>query len=77
MRDIARLLFGDDANGLADLFGGSGDPGAAERTRRSREWCGGTPGSGSVEEAVRRAAGGRRTAHGLRRQAVTRQFRTR
>jgi hypothetical protein len=50
MRDIARLLFGDDAGGLLDLFDGSdGDGfGMADRARRAGEWCGSTPGSGSA-----------------------------
>jgi hypothetical protein len=53
MRSIADLLFGDDGDGLLDLIAGgitdeiAGDGGtdrrAAERVRRSGEWCGSTP----------------------------------
>jgi hypothetical protein len=48
MRDIAKLLFGDEAGSvLSGLFapGRDGDGfEAAERVRRSGEWCGTTPG---------------------------------
>lgn len=75
MRDIARLLFGDDTGGLLDMFGGGdGDEsGMTERARRSGEWCGTTPGRGSVERAVRGAARSR----GVRRAVIIREFRTR
>ena len=83
MRDIARLLFGDDADGLHDLFGGAdgerfdaadGDGfGMAERARRAGEWCGSTPGSGSAADALRGAA----RPHGMRHQVIIRGFRTR
>jgi len=77
MRDIARLLFGGDADGegvgrLFGLFGGEdGDDKMAERARRSGEWCGSTPGrSSAAADAIRRAAHpGRagRQAHGRHR----------
>jgi hypothetical protein len=72
MRDIARLLFGDDAGGLLDLFGaGEGDEsGATERVRRAGEWCGSTPGRASADDGVRSAARPRR----VRRQAIFREF---
>jgi hypothetical protein len=75
MRDIAKLLFGDGEGGLLDLFGGGdGDEsGMAERARRSGEWCGSTPGRGSVADAVRGAARPRRG----RRQVIIREFRDR
>ena len=75
MRDIAKLLFGDGADSLFDLFGpGEGnEAGAAERARRSGEWCGSTPGRGSAANAVRNATGGR----GVRRQVIIREFRDR
>jgi len=54
MRDIAKLLFGEDAGKVLDLFSGDGDGfGLVERSRRSGEWCGTTPGRDS---AVRQAA---------------------
>lgn len=83
MRDIARLLFGDDADGLHDLFDGAdcdrfdgadGDGfGMADRARRAGEWCGSTPGSGPVADALRGAARPR----GMRRQVIIRGFRPR
>lgn len=91
MRDIARLLFGDDADGLHDLFDGAdgdrfdgadgdrfdgadGDGfGMADRARRAGEWCGSTPGSGPVVDALRGAA----RPHGMRRQVIIRGFRPR
>jgi hypothetical protein len=83
MRDIARLLFGDDADGLHDLFDGAdgdrfdgadGDGfGMADRARRAGEWCGSTPGSGPVADALRGAA----RPHGMRRQVIIRGFRPR
>ena len=71
MRDIARLLFGDDAGGLLDLFDGSdGDGfGMADRARRAGEWCGSTPGSGPAADAA--------SPRGLRRQVIIREFRDR
>jgi hypothetical protein len=61
MRDIAKLLFGDDAGKLLDMFSAGGDEsGMADRARRSGEWCGTTPGEGSAADAVRRAARPRR-----------------
>jgi hypothetical protein len=81
MRDIARLLFGDDG-GLQDLFDGAGDLfdgadgdgfGMADRARRAGEWCGSTPGGGSAADALRGAARPR----GMRRQVIIREFRTR
>jgi hypothetical protein len=73
MRDIARLLFGDDAGGLLDLFDGSdGDGfGMADRARRAGEWCGSTPGSGSAADA----ASGSARPRGMRRQVIIREFR--
>ena len=75
MRDIARLLFGDDADGLHDLFDGAdGDGfGMADRARRAGEWCGSTPGGGPVADALRGAA----RPHGMRRQVIIRAFRPR
>jgi hypothetical protein len=61
MRTIASLLFGDGAGELLDLItgeggiaGGGGITGggereAADRVLRSGEWCGSTPGRGSVD----------------------------
>jgi hypothetical protein len=65
MRGIAKLLFGDDAARAMGLF----DPDAdqhelTERTRRSGEWCGTTPGRGSVAEALRECGRVRRTGLG-------------
>lgn len=80
MRDIAKLLFGDDAGRLLDLFGGAGAGagagcdgdgdgfGLADQARRAGEWCGTTPGS---------AAGAARAAvspRGVPRQAASRGF---
>ena len=47
MRTIASLLFGDGAGELLDLITGEGDGdnAAADRVRRSGEWCGSTPGA--------------------------------
>lgn len=75
MRDIAKLLFGDDAGGLLGLFGeGDGDGfGMADRARRAGEWCGSTPGRGWTAGAVRGAA----RPHGVRREVIIREFRTR
>ena len=75
MRDIARLLFGEDAGGLLDLFDGSdGDGfGMADRARRAGEWCGSTPGSGSAAHAASSVA----RPHGKRRQVIIREFRER
>jgi hypothetical protein len=58
MRDIAKLLFGDDARKVPGLFGagGGGESGMAERARRAGEWCGTTPGRGSAATAARTAA---------------------
>lgn len=72
MRDIAKLLFGDDADGLAELFGG-GDAdgfGLADRARRAGEWCGSTPGSGQAGDAARSVARPR----GLRHEMITSEF---
>jgi len=75
MRDIARLLFGDDAGELLGLFGGGdGDAaGMADRVRRAGEWCGSTPGHDSAASAAGRAAGARR----IERQVIIREFRDR
>jgi hypothetical protein len=58
MRDIAKLLLGDDGDGLLGLFGaGDGDGfGMADRARRAGEWCGTTPGRGPAAAAPRGAA---------------------
>lgn len=66
MRTIASLLFGDGAGELLDLITGEsgiegeGDRAAADRVRRSGEWCGSTPGRGSVERGVAWPRGDRR-----------------
>jgi hypothetical protein len=75
MRDIARLLFGDDAGRvLGFLGGGDGDGfGMAERARRAGEWCGSTPGRGPAGGAADAAARPR----GTRRQVIIREFRAR
>ncbi|MDX6417965.1 MAG: hypothetical protein QOG28_2585 [Trebonia sp.] len=75
MRDIAKLLFGDDAGSLLDLFGG-GDVdgfGMADRARSAGEWCGSTPGRGPAADGALGAA----RSHGTRRQVIIREFRTR
>jgi hypothetical protein len=69
MRGIAKLLFGDEADRLLGLFGDDEGFGMAERARRSGEWCASTPGRGSAADAARQ--------HGLRREIVIREFRTR
>jgi len=70
MRDIAKLLFGDDAGALLGRFGGDGDGfGMAERARRAGEWCGSTPGRGAE------APGAPARPRGTRRQVVVREFR--
>lgn len=77
MRGIAKLLFGDEAGKLLDMFS-TGDTsdgdgfGMAERSRRSGEWCGTTPGRGRAAGAARGAARPRR----VQRQDVFRNFRT-
>lgn len=65
MRDLAKLLFGDDAGKVPGLFGPGEDDesGMAERVRRSGEWCGTTPGHGSAAAAVKRAVRPRRVKH--------------
>jgi hypothetical protein len=74
MGDIAKLLFGRDADRLLDLFTGdngdlTGDNadgfGMADRARRAGEWCGSTPGAGSAAGAAR--------PHGTRRQVIVRK----
>ena len=76
MRGIAKLLFGADADVLADLFGGSDADGfgLAERARRAGEWCGSTPGRGSAAGA---GAGGVARPRGPRREVIIREYRTR
>lgn len=72
MRDIVKLLLGDDAGRLLSLFSGGGDEsGMAERVRRSGEWCGSTPGRGAAARAVRDTAG----PHGVRHRVIIREFR--
>jgi hypothetical protein len=66
MRGIAKLIFGDGFDngqgdgdgGLLGLFGaGDGDAaGAAERVRKAREWCGGTPSAATAVPSVTRAS---------------------
>ena len=75
MRDIARLLFGDGADGLFDQFGrgDEGETGLSDRVRRAGEWCGSTPGRGSAADAVRGAARPR----GMARKVIIREFRPR
>lgn len=53
MDTIASLLFGRDAGRLLDLITGESDreQEAADRVRRSGEWCGSTPGHGSASPA--------------------------
>jgi hypothetical protein len=69
MRDIAKLLFGGDADGLLGLFGGdNGDGdgfGMADRARRAGEWCGSTPGRDSGAGAAR--------PRGIRHQVIIRE----
>ncbi len=54
MRDLAELLFGRDGSRLLRqvLGDSSGDREMADRARRSGEWCGSTPGSGSARGQV-------------------------
>jgi len=70
MRGIAKLLFGEDAGKVLDLFGGGSDGdgfGLAEQARRSGEWCGTTPGRGSAARAAARSTGrARRERRGQR-----------
>jgi hypothetical protein len=74
MRGIAKLLFGDNADSLADLFGeGDADGfGLADRARRSGEWCGSTPGGSAAGGAP-----GPARPRGLRREVIIREFRSR
>jgi hypothetical protein len=67
MRGIAKLLFGDDADRVLDLFEGNDADGfgLAEQARRSGEWCGSVPG---------RDAGARRGPGRPRREMVIRDF---
>ena len=63
MRGIAKLLFGEDAGKVLDMFSGASDGdgfGLAEQARRSGEWCGTTPGRGSAARATARSAAGPR-----------------
>jgi hypothetical protein len=79
MRGIAKLLFGDDAGRLLDLFDGDADGfGMADRARRSGEWCGSTPGRGPAADIAhgRARPGGTRPGD-LRREVIIREFRTR
>jgi hypothetical protein len=74
MRGIAKLLFGDDAGRLLDLFDGDADGfGMADRARRSGEWCGSTPGRGPAAETARR---GGVHPDDLRREVIIREYRT-
>jgi hypothetical protein len=74
MRGIAKLLFGDDAGRLIELFGGDDADGfgMADRARRSGEWCGSTPGRGSAAAAAR--SGGVHPGD-LRREVIVREYR--
>jgi hypothetical protein len=79
MRGIAKLLFGEDAGRLMELFGDDADGfGMADRARRSGEWCGSTPGRGPVADAGRGTAR-RGGAHpgDLRREVIVREYRAR
>jgi hypothetical protein len=79
MRGIAKLLFGDDAGRLLDLFDGDADGfGMADRARRAGEWCGSTPGRGPAAETARGMArrGGVHPGD-LRREVIIREHRTR
>jgi hypothetical protein len=66
MRNIASLLFGREAGELLDLITGESgnERELADRTVRSGEWCGSTPGRESAarqaRDAVRSPRGGRR-----------------
>ena len=65
MRDIAKLLFGEDAGKVLDLFSGGSDGdgfGLAEQARRSGEWCGTTPGRDSAARDAVRSTGAARRA---------------
>ena len=75
MRGIAKLLFGDDADGLADLFGENDGEGfgMAERALRAGEWCGSTPGRGPAARAARGAV----RPHGMPVRVVLRELRPR
>jgi len=79
MRGIAKLLFGDDAGRLLDLFDGDADGfGMADRARRSGEWCGTTPGRGPAADVARgRARPGGARPGDLRHEIVIREHRTR
>lgn len=65
MPGIARLLLGDGADRLLGLLTGEGggEAEAAERARRSGEWCGSTPGHGAAARGARAAAGPRGERH--------------
>jgi hypothetical protein len=68
MRGIAKLLFGDDADRVLDLFGDDADGfGLAEQARRAGEWCGSVPGG---DAGARRGAAHPRA----RRETVLRDF---
>lgn len=62
MRTIASLLFGRDAEGLIDLIAGEGrtEREAADRARRSGQWCGSTPGRESADRSTAWPRGDRR-----------------
>jgi hypothetical protein len=80
MRGIARLLFGDDAGRLMELFDGDDADGfgMADRARRSGEWCGSTPGRGTAADAGRGTArrGGVHPGD-PRREVIVREYRPR
>jgi hypothetical protein len=73
MRDIAKLLFGQETGILSELFGpGDGnESGLADQARRAGEWCGSTPGRGAADGVLRSGAGARHGRH----QDITREFR--
>jgi hypothetical protein len=52
MRDIARLLLGDESGELLGLLGDEDWFRLADEARRTGEWCGTTPGRGAVADAV-------------------------
>ena len=65
MRGIAKLLFGEDAGKVLDLFSGGSDGdgfGLAEQARRSGEWRGTTPGRDAAARDAARSTGGARRA---------------
>ena len=52
VQGIVRLLLGENVDRVGPR-GEDEEAGLAERARRSGEWCGSTPGRGSVADALR------------------------